>query len=42
MNGMLASALIGLAVFVASLIVIHFSSDEPRSRKSAEIPEREK
>lgn len=30
MNGMLASALIALATLIVGLIVLHFSSDEPR------------
>jgi hypothetical protein len=33
MNGMLASALVGLANLIVGLIIVHFSSNEPR-RKS--------
>ena len=33
MNGTLASALIGLATLIVGLVIVHFSSNEPR-RKS--------
>jgi hypothetical protein len=32
MNGAIVSALIGLAAIILGLVVVHFSSDEPRSR----------
>jgi quinol-cytochrome oxidoreductase complex cytochrome b subunit len=32
MNGMYASALIALSFVILGLIIVHFSSDEPRRR----------
>jgi hypothetical protein len=32
MNGMLASALIALSFLIMGLLVVHFSSDEPRRK----------
>ncbi len=32
MNGMITSALIALSVLIVGLIIVHFSSDEPRRR----------
>jgi hypothetical protein len=33
MNGAIVSALIGLAALVVGLLIVHFSSDEPRESK---------
>ena len=33
MSGMMLSALIGLAALILGLLIIHFSSDEPRESK---------
>ena len=32
MNGMLASALIGLATLIVGLVIVRFSSNEPRPK----------
>jgi hypothetical protein len=33
MNGMLASALIGLGVFIIGMIIVHFTPEDDRDRK---------